>query len=114
MIFGFYPKNSFPSNISGPGIMGENGGHYYNGKWNLGNISADKLQQIISLSINYSLSDYGLAYNNCADFTLGILSIVGIANSSNGIDGPNTILDLMPASAKTNSGNAPQSHRTCN
>jgi hypothetical protein len=113
MVFGFYPKNNFPGTLTGPGIMGDNGGHAYNAAWNIGSVSAEILQQIISVSVNYSLSDYGLAANNCADFTLDVLRVAGITNSASGIDSPDTIFNLMPESAKT-TGSASQTHRTCN
>lgn len=112
MIFGFYPRNNFPGILAGPGIMGDDSGHTYNGKWDIGNISSEKLQQIISLSVNYSRSDYDLTANNCADFTGDVLRTVGVTINARNVSTPNSIYNLMPASSKT-AGRVSSTQRNC-
>lgn len=112
MVFGFYPKKSFPATFAGPGVMGENGGHAYDLAKDY-NISAEQLRGIISLAVNYSLSDYDLYATNCADVALDIANVAGDKNDSSGRSDPNTVYNLIEATAQHNRGNAPQTNRNC-
>lgn len=113
MVYGFYPKYSFGT-MSGPGIMGENGGHHYDVSGNLGQITADQLSQIIALSQTYQNSYYDLNVNNCSDFATDVLNIAGVKTTGY-FDTPNTLASiLMTLPNHTNVSNyAPQTNRTC-
>lgn len=112
MVFGFYPKNGFPQNISGPSTFADDSGHAYTHSWNVGTISPIQLQQIIATSHAYSSYNYDLTFTNCADFALTALSNAGINTNTNGVDTPDTVAALIGGLPQ--SGTAPASHRTCN
>ncbi|MBC6109151.1 hypothetical protein ACFOG5_12435 [Pedobacter fastidiosus] len=113
MTVGFYPRNEFPATISGPGIMGDDSGHRYTVATNYGDITADQLKKIMNVFIAYSLTDYNLATNNCANPVLDTLNIIGVTDTK-GITMPDTIWKLIQPYATSNDGNAPQTKRTCN
>ncbi|KQM78777.1 hypothetical protein ASE74_12490 [Pedobacter sp. Leaf216] len=113
MVLGFYPKESFPSTVSGPGIMGDNGEHAYNSATNYGDISAEKLQKIIDTIIKFSSSNYILTNNNCANFVLEVLKIMGVTDMT-GICTPDNIYDITKPYATSMNGKAPKTQRTCN
>jgi hypothetical protein len=115
MVYGFYPKYGFPSNFSGTGIMGNNGGHEYNISASFNNISSAQLNQIIAISQVYEATDYDLQYNNCSDFAMDVLNIVGTsANNSGSFDSPNNVASILSNLPNhTSAGNAPQTYRTC-
>ncbi|MBT2563405.1 hypothetical protein J7E50_01315 [Pedobacter sp. ISL-68] len=112
MVLGFYPKESFPSTVSGPGVMGENGEHAYNAATNYGDISSEKLQKIIDTAIKFSSSNYILTNNNCANFALEVLRILGVTDIT-GICTPDNIYDLIKPYATSTNGKAPKTQRTC-
>ncbi|WP_281322894.1 hypothetical protein [Flavobacterium aestivum] len=114
MVFGYYPKNGGGQAMTGPGIMGENGGHRYDVSANMGQISPQKLQQIITLSEKYQNSFYDLGFNNCSDFATQVLNIAGVS-SSGWIDTPNTVADILATlpNHTSNSTYAPKTQRTC-
>ncbi|MDR2832412.1 MAG: hypothetical protein LBV67_01705, partial [Streptococcaceae bacterium] len=99
MTFGFYPKYTLGS-LTGPGIFGDDSGHAYTYGWNLGTITPTQLQQIINTALQYSASLYDLGFHNCSDFTLDILNIAGVSNSSVGVDTPNTVSNLIKSNAQ--------------
>lgn len=111
MVFGYYPKNGFPQNITGPGTLADDSGHAYTHSWNVGTISPTQLQQIIAASIAYSGYIYDVGFNNCADFTLHTLTYAGINTNTIGLDTPNTVANLI-GGTPTN-GTAPSTNRTC-
>lgn len=113
MTFGFYPKNGFPSNISGPGVMGDDSEHAYNVATNYGNISSNQLNNIIDMFIAYSSTNYNLATNNCANPVLETLNIIGVT-STTGMSMPDAIYSIIQPFATSNNGNAPQTYRNCN
>lgn len=112
MTFGFYPKNGLPQSITGPGIFGDDSGHAYTHSWNVGTISPTQLQQIIAASVAYSGYTYDVGFNNCADFTLNVLSYAGVSTNTSGIDTPTTVANLIGGLPQ--SGTAPATQRTCN
>ncbi|UHO36794.1 hypothetical protein H5J24_13280 [Chryseobacterium capnotolerans] len=115
MIFGFYPKINYDGMITGPGIFGNDEGHIYTHSWNVGNITPTQLQQIIAVSISYSGGTYDLGFNNCADFTLTVLSYVGVSTNTAGVDTPYTVANLIKnKGGNVSNGNAPQTQRSCN
>lgn len=93
--FGFYPKLKFPANSNGPGIFGNDSGHYYTHGWNIGSITPLQLQQIIGNSIAFSHSDYNVLMYNCSDFANYALQVVGINTNASGFDTPNTIINII-------------------
>ncbi|QIG88525.1 hypothetical protein G6R40_02105 [Chryseobacterium sp. POL2] len=105
--YGFYPKLGFPANTNGPGIFGNNSGFPYTFGWNLGTISSTQLQQIIGNSIAFSHSDYNILMNNCSDFALYALQVVGVNAPTSGIDTPNTVINIISSHAQYTNGNAP-------
>jgi hypothetical protein len=113
MVFGFYPKEKFPNNISGTGIMGDNSEHAYNAATNYGDISAEKLQKIIDISIKFSSSNYTLANNNCANFALEVLRIIGVTDMT-GVCTPDNIYDIIKPFATGTNSKATKTQRTCN
>lgn len=114
MTFGFYPKTTFTGMIAGPGVFGNDGGHVYTHSWNVGNITPTQLQQIIATSIAYSNYYYDLGYNNCADFTLTVLSYTGAQTSTSGIQNPNTVVEVIQKNnGNSVTGNSPLTNRDC-
>lgn len=113
MVFGFYPKEKFPNSISGTGIMGDNSEHAYNAATNYGDISAEKLQKIIDISIKFSSSNYSLTNNNCANFALEVLRIIGVTDMT-GICTPDNIYDIIKPYATGTDSKAAKTQRTCN
>lgn len=114
MTYGFYPENGFDKSFSGPGIMGNNGGDAYDVSGNIGQISPQQLQKIISLSEKYQNSWYDIDANNCSDFTADVLNIVGVA-SNNSFETPGTVsktLEKVP-NHTSNPSYAPKTKRTC-
>ena len=114
MTYGFYPENGYDKSFIGPGIMGNNGGDFYNVSGNIGQITPQQLQQIISLSVKYQNSWYDIDTNNCSDFTADVLNIVGVA-SNNSFETPSTVANtLQKLPNHTSSPNyAPKTKRTC-
>lgn len=114
MTYGFYPENGYDKSFSGPGIMGDNGGDFYNVSGNIGQITPKQLQQIISLSVKYQNSWYDIDANNCSDFTADVLNIVGVA-SNNSFETPSTVANILQKVPNhTSSPNyAPKTKRTC-
>lgn len=114
MTFGFYPKTTFTGMIAGPGVFGNDGGHVYTHSWNVGNITPTQLQQIIATSIAYSNYYYDVGFNNCADFTLTILSYTGVQTSTSGVQNPNTVVEIIQKNnGNTGTGNSPLTNRDC-
>ncbi|OXA99312.1 hypothetical protein B0A75_11745 [Flavobacterium oncorhynchi] len=114
MIYGFYPENGYDKSFSGPGIMGENGEHAYDVSGNIGQITPQQLQKIISLSEKYQNSWYDLDANNCSDFTADVLNIVGVA-SNNSFETPVTVANTLQKvpNHTSNPSYAPKTKRTC-
>ncbi|MBW4359630.1 hypothetical protein [Flavobacterium taihuense] len=114
MVFGYYPKNSGINSLTGQGIMGENGGHHYDVSANMGQISPQQLEKIISLSVDYQNRNYDLGFNNCSDFATNVLNITGVSTSS-WVDTPNTVADILATLANhtIKSNYAPKTQRTC-
>ncbi|RXM42996.1 hypothetical protein [Flavobacterium sp. YO64] len=114
MIYGFYPENGYDKSFSGPGIMGENGEHAYDVSGNIGQITPQQLQKIISLSEKYQNSWYDLDANNCSDFTADVLNIVGVA-SNNSFETPGTVANTLQKvpNHTSNPSYAPKTKRTC-
>ncbi|GAA4209302.1 hypothetical protein GCM10022289_34550 [Pedobacter jeongneungensis] len=112
MVFGFYPKETFPSTLSGPGVMGDNGQHAYNAATNYGDISAEKLEKIIDTAIKFSSSNYTLTNNNCANFALEVLRIMGVTDMT-GVCTPDNIYDLIKPFGTITNGKAPKTQRSC-
>jgi hypothetical protein len=114
MVFGYYPKNGNLKSLTGPGIMGENGEHRYDVSANMGQISPQQLQKIISLSVDYQNSYYDLGTNNCSDFATDVLNIAGVSTSG-WIDTPNTVAAILSAlpNHTSKSNYAPKTQRTC-
>jgi hypothetical protein len=94
--------------------MGENGGHHYDVSANLGQISPQQLQQIISLSVDYQDSLYNLGFNNCSDFATNVLNIAGVSTSCL-IDTPDTVAAILATLPNHifKSNYAPKTQRTC-
>lgn len=113
MTFGFYPKNGFPLSVTGPGQMGDDGGHPYNTAWNVGNITSAQLQNIMAAAVTYSNSIYDVGFNNCVDWTMAALHYAGIEFMWQGIDTPTSFSNTIEPSATSTNGNAPQTKRTC-
>lgn len=114
MTYGFYPENGFDKSFFGQGIMGDNGGDVYDVSGNIGQISPQQLQKIISLSVKYQNSWYDIDANNCSDFTADVLNIVGVA-SNNSFETPGTVsktLEKVP-NHTSNPSYAPKTKRTC-
>jgi hypothetical protein len=113
MVFGYYPQNGNLKSLTGPGIMGENGGHYYDVSATMG-ISGVQLQQIINLSQNYQNADYDLSFNNCSDFATQVLNITGVSTTGF-LDTPNTVADILLKlpNHTSNANYAPKTKRTC-
>lgn len=114
MIYGFYPENGYDKSFSGPGIMGDNGEHAYDVSGNIGQITPQQLQKIISLSEKYQNSWYDLDANNCSDFTADVLNIVGVA-SNNSFETPVTVANTLQKvpNHTSNPSYAPKTKRTC-
>ncbi|QLC66138.1 hypothetical protein LPB248_07550 [Flavobacterium sp. LPB0248] len=114
MTYGFYPENGYDKSFIGPGIMGNNGGDFYNVSGNIGQITPKQLQQIISLSVKYQNSWYDIDTNNCSDFAADVLNIVGVA-SNNSFETPSTVANtLQKVPNHTSIPNyAPKTKRTC-
>ncbi|WP_035690626.1 hypothetical protein [Flavobacterium sp. F52] len=114
MTYGFYPENGYDKSFSGPGIMGENGGHIYDVSANIGQISPQQLQQIISLSVKYQNSWYDIDANNCSDFAADVLNIVGVA-SNNSFETPTKVANTLQKvpNHTSNPNYAPKTKRTC-
>jgi hypothetical protein len=113
MVFGYYPQNGNLKSLTGPGIMGENGGHYYNVSATMG-ISGAQLQQIINLSQDYQNADYDLSFNNCSDFATQVLNITGVSTTGF-LDTPNTVAEILLKlpNHTSNANYAPKTKRTC-
>lgn len=95
-------------------IIEKNGGHIYDVSANMGQISPQQLQKIISLSEKHQSSWYDLNANNCSDFATDVLNIAGIV-SDNWFDTPGTvskILEKVP-NHTSKSNYAPKTKRTC-
>jgi hypothetical protein len=114
MVFGYYPKKGGAFSLTGSSIMGENGGHHYDVSANMGQVSSQQLQQIISLSVDYQDSYYDLGFNNCSDFATNILNIAGVSTSG-WIDTPNTVADILATLPNhiIKSNYTPKTKRTC-
>ncbi|MNQ03692.1 hypothetical protein D3C85_163970 [compost metagenome] len=114
MTYAFYPENGYDKSFIGPGIMGNNGGDFYNVSGNIGQITPKQLQQIISLSVKYQNSWYDIDTNNCSDFAADVLNIVGVA-SNNSFETPSTVANtLQKVPNHTSIPNyAPKTKRTC-
>ena len=52
--------------------------------------------------------------NNCANFTLGVLNIVGVNNNNSGFQTPNDVAGLIQSAATMTNGIAAPTQRTCN
>ena len=111
-IYGYYPKTTLGS-LSGPGIMGENGGHHYNVSASM-TITGAQLNEIIALSQVYQSNWYDLGFNNCSDFATEVLNITGVSTSGV-IDTPDTVADILSTLKNhvITSNNAPKTNRTC-
>jgi hypothetical protein len=114
MIYGFYPENGYDKSFSGPGIMGDNGEHAYDVSGNIGQITPQQLQKIISLSEKYQNSWYDLNANNCSDFAADVLNIVGVA-SNNSFETPGTVANTLQKvpNHTSNPSYSPKTKRTC-
>jgi hypothetical protein len=112
-VYGYYPKNGYLSSLTGPGIMGENGGHLYDVSASM-NITGAQLQQIINLSQSYQNQTYDISFNNCSDFAIDVLNIAGISTSG-WVATPNSVANILSGLANHTSGsnNAPKSKKTC-
>ncbi|MDX6183584.1 hypothetical protein SGQ44_14715 [Flavobacterium sp. Fl-77] len=113
MVFGYYPQNGNVKSITGPGTMGENGGHYYDVSAKM-EITGQKLQQIINLSQKYQNDTYDLGFNNCSDFATEVLEITGVSTTGY-MDTPNTVADILLKlpNHTSNANYAPKTKRTC-
>jgi len=77
--FGFYPQDTVSSLFQGTqGVMEDNSNTTYDVSLTINNISSSALQQIITLSKSYSISDYHLSQRNCTDMGIDLGNLVGL------------------------------------
>ena len=112
-VYGYYPKTSYLGSLSGPGIIGENGGHHFNVSADF-TITGEQLSRIIALSEVYQSNWYDLSFNNCSDFATEVLNIAGVSTSGV-IDSPNTVAGILYSRPNyiITTAYAPNTNRTC-
>ncbi|HFK5554267.1 TPA: hypothetical protein ACGZ9Q_002328 [Elizabethkingia anophelis] len=113
--FGFYPEKSFPQNVDGPGIMGDNSGDHYDAVLNMGTISPEQLQHILRKASEYNDRAYSLYYSNCANFAMDVMQIIKPSIQESNWEKPGTVADQIVKNGGTKqSGEGPITHVNCN
>lgn len=113
--FGFYPEKSFPQNVDGPGIMGDNTGDHYDAVLNMGTISPEQLQHILRKASEYNDRAYSLYYSNCANFAMDVMQIIKPSIQESNWEKPGTVADQIVKNGGTKqSGEGPITHVNCN
>lgn len=113
--FGFYPENSFPQNVDGPGIMGDNSEDHYDAMIDMGTVSAEQLQHIIRKTTEYNDRAYSLYYSNCANFAMDVMQIIKPSVKESTWEKPGTIEDqIVKNGGVKQSGKGPATHVNCN
>ncbi|EQB90972.1 hypothetical protein C874_14775 [Elizabethkingia anophelis 502] len=113
--FGFYPENSFPQNVDGPGIMGDNSGDHYDAVLNMGSVSPEQLQHILRKASEYNDQAYSLYYSNCANFAMDVMQIIKPSIQESKWEKPRTVQDqILKNGGIKESGEGPVTHVNCN
>ncbi|MCT3958857.1 hypothetical protein HZQ27_07015 [Elizabethkingia anophelis] len=113
--FGFYPENSFPQNVDGPGIMGDNSGDHYDAVLNMGSVSPEQLQHILRKASEYNDQAYSLYYSNCANFAMDVMQIIKPSIQESKWEKPGTVQDqILKNGGIKESGEGPVTHVNCN
>ncbi|MEL7679173.1 hypothetical protein [Elizabethkingia meningoseptica] len=113
--FGFYPEKSFPQNVDGPGIMGDNSGDHYDATLNMGTVSPEQLQHILRKAAEYNNQAYSLYYSNCANFAMDVMQIIKPSIQESKWEKPGTVEDqILKNGGVKESGEGPVTHVNCN
>ncbi|OBS12322.1 hypothetical protein ATE49_05715 [Elizabethkingia miricola] len=113
--FGFYPEQSFPQNVDGPGIMGDNSGDHYDAVLNMGSVSPEQLQHILRKASEYNDRAYSLYYSNCANFAMDVMQIIKPSIQESKWEKPGTVQDQIEKNGGAKqSGEGPVTHVNCN
>lgn len=113
--FGFYPEQSFPQNVDGPGIMGDNSGDYYDAVLNMGSVSPEQLQHILRKASEYNDRAYSFYYSNCANFAMDVMQIIKPSIQESKWEKPGTVEDQIVKNGGTKqSGEGPVTHVNSN
>lgn len=113
VVYGFYPAKNFPRSFRGPGVLGNDSGHYYDHAWDLGEISGEQLAQILEISKVYGKIKYIFLTRNCVDFVIEIMWIKGLDVNNSWISATTNLDKLIRPFATSWRSYAPRMNKSC-